>query len=73
MDDVKFQTAVQLARMYGVAETLHPVKCLGESAFIALITELTDAYLLSDENDVVTYFSKIFEDYKTKNQEIELV
>lgn len=54
--DIFLETAIQFARMYGVAETLHPIRYLEEEAFSALILQWTRSYLESEGNDLVAFF-----------------
>lgn len=54
--DVFLETAIQFARMYGVAETLHPIRYLEEEAFSALILQWTKNYLAEKTEDPVAFF-----------------
>lgn len=54
--DIFLETAIQFARMYGVAETLHPIRYLEEEAFSELILQWTRSYLESEGNDLVAFF-----------------
>lgn len=49
-------TAMILARMYGVAETLHPIPCMPMDTFLSLINEWTVEYIKSGKRDVVLFF-----------------
>lgn len=69
MNDDILKIALQLARMYGVAETLNPVKNLDTVNFINMILEWTDEYIKSDEKDIIAYFDKQFQMCKKKNKE----
>lgn len=51
-------TAVNLARMYGVAETLNSMPFMSEEDFIALIDAWTKEYLLLDRSDSVAFFEE---------------
>lgn len=61
MNDDSLQTALQLARMYGVAETLNPVKHLDSVNFITMILEWTQEFIKSNEKDLIVYFDKQFQ------------
>lgn len=51
-----FHTALQLARMYGVAETLHPIPFLPMDAFFPLIEEWATEYENQKSTDILTFF-----------------
>ena len=51
-------TAVNLARMYGVAETLNPMPFMSEEDFVAMIDAWTKEYLLLDRSDSVAFFEE---------------
>lgn len=51
-------TAVNLARMYGVAETLNPMSFMREEDFVAMIDTWTEEYLLLDRSDVIAFFEE---------------
>ncbi len=48
MDKKYLQTAIVLARMYGIAETLNPWDYLENEDFITKITEWADEFTSSD-------------------------
>lgn len=48
--------AVMLARLYGIAETLHPWEYLENEKFLLKIERWTDDFLKSDEQDVLQFF-----------------
>ncbi|MGI6019110.1 MAG: hypothetical protein ACOX8M_10010 [Marvinbryantia sp.] len=48
--------AVTLARLYGIAETLHPWEYLENEKFLLKIERWTDDFLKSDEQDVLQFF-----------------
>ncbi|MBR4026980.1 MAG: hypothetical protein IKJ01_05410 [Lachnospiraceae bacterium] len=60
MNKEHLQIALQLARMYGVAETLNPMKQMDSNSFVTMILEWTDNYIKSNETDIVEYFNKLF-------------
>ena len=55
-DEKYVSIAVNLARMYGVAETLNPVSFMSAEDFDKMIEEWTNEYLLQDRSDIVVYF-----------------
>lgn len=57
-DEKYVSTAVNLARMYGVAETLNPVPFMSEEDFVAMIDAWTNEYLLLDRCDSVAFFEE---------------
>lgn len=52
------KTAIRFARMYGVAETLCPVRYLKEEEFFTLICQWTKEYLTEEINDPVAFFER---------------
>lgn len=56
-DDYVF-TAVNFARMYGVAETLNPMQVMNNEDFFAMIDAWTKEYLLLDRCDSVAFFEE---------------
>lgn len=56
MDRKYLETAITLARMYGVAETLNPWECLENGEFIAKIREWTDEFLSMENTDLTKFF-----------------
>lgn len=62
MDKQYIETAITLARMYGVAETLHPRDYLDNEKFLCKIENWTKEFLNTDNRDIVKFFeSKISE------------
>ena len=60
MDKKYLQTAIVLARMYGIAETLNPWDYLENEDFIAKITEWADEFMGMEAADILAFFeSKI--------------
>lgn len=60
MDKHYMETALTLARMYGVAETLHPWDYLDHDKFISKIQDWTEEFLRTENKDIVRFFeSKI--------------
>lgn len=56
------ETAITLARMYGVAETLHPWAYLENDKFICKIEQWTEEFIQSENQDILTFFeSQIIE------------
>ena len=56
MEKKYLETAVTLARMYGVAETLQPWEHLGNEEFIAKIEKWTDEFLSMENADILKFF-----------------
>ena len=61
MNNDNLNIALQLARMYGVAETLNPVEYMDSEKFITMILAWTDTYIKSNESDLVEFFNKQFQ------------
>lgn len=61
MDKKYLETAIVLARMYGIAETLNPWDYLENEDFIAKITEWADEFTsMETSSDILAFFeSKI--------------
>lgn len=51
-------TAVNLARMYGVAETLNDIPFMVEADFIAMMDAWTREYLLQEQSNIVAFFEE---------------
>lgn len=56
MDRKYLETAITLARMHGVAETLNPWECLENEDFIAKIEKWTEEFLSMGNTDLVNFF-----------------
>ncbi len=56
MEKKYLETALTLARMYGVAETLHPCECLENEKFIAEMEEWTEEFLSLENADLLQFF-----------------
>lgn len=56
MDRKYFETAVMLARMYGVGETLNEWEFLKEDKFLRMIEEWTEEFLGLENGDIVAFF-----------------
>lgn len=50
------ETAVILARMYGIAETLHPWEYLENEKFLLKIEKWTNEFLNAGEEDILKFF-----------------
>lgn len=60
MNKKYLETAIVLARMYGIAETLNPWDYLENEDFIAKITEWADEFMGMEAADILAFFeSKI--------------
>lgn len=53
-----FHTALQLARMYGVAETLHPIPFLPTEEFILQIERWAAEYESQKGGDILAFFEE---------------
>ncbi len=60
MNKQYIEAALALARLYGIAETLHPWDYLENDKFVERIQAWTDEFLSADGTDLVSFFeSKI--------------
>lgn len=60
MDRKYIETAITLARLYGIAETLHPWEYLANDKFPPMIESWTDEFFRTGKHDIVLFFeSKI--------------
>lgn len=60
LEHEKLKTAVILARMYGVRETLEPLPRMSDEKMVDLITKWTEEYLDTEEKDIVRFFESKF-------------
>lgn len=60
LEHEKLETAVILARMYGVKETLEPHPFVSNEEIVMLIMEWTEEYLDSGERDIAQFFESKF-------------
>lgn len=58
IDKNYIDTAIKLSRMYGVAETLHPLPCKPMGDFPTLIRAWTSEYMESPDTDLVKFFER---------------
>lgn len=58
----KLKTAVILARMYGVKETLEPLPCISNEKMVDLILKWTEEYFDTAEEDIEQFFEGRFQD-----------
>lgn len=65
IDPKKMETAIILARMYGVKETLESLPLVSNEDFVSLITERAEEYLNTGTEDIVSFFECRFCTYKT--------
>lgn len=56
MDKKYIETAITLARMYGIAETLHPWDFLENEKFVCKIKCWTDEFLRTENQDILKFF-----------------
>ncbi len=56
LEHEKLKTAVILARMYGIRETLEPLPRMSNEELVDLITRWTEEYLDSEEGDIFRFF-----------------
>jgi len=62
MDKEYIETAITLARLYGIAETLMPWDYLRNEEFICKIEDWAEEFLRTGNKDIVKFFeSKITE------------
>ena len=60
MDNKYLESAILLARLYGIAETLNPWVYLENEKFISLIKEWADEFQSMENGDILKFFeSKI--------------
>lgn len=60
MDNNYLESAILLARLYGIAETLNPWAYLENEKFISLIKEWANEYQAMKNGDILKFFeSKI--------------
>ena len=60
MDNKYLESAILLARLYGIAETLKPWVYLENEKFISLIKEWADEFQSMENGDILKFFeSKI--------------
>lgn len=52
------RTAITLARLYGIAETLHPWDYVENEAFISKIKDWTEEFMNSGSGDILKFFEK---------------
>jgi hypothetical protein len=58
MSEELLYVSINLARMYGVAETLEPIPYRTGEAVAKLVKRLALEYVSSGENDIVEFFEK---------------
>lgn len=62
MDKEYIEIAITLARMYGIAETLHPWDYLENGKFVHKIQSWTEEFLRTGSKDILSFFeSQIIE------------
>lgn len=62
MNEKYIDTAITLARLYGIAETLNPWDFLENGKFLCKIKAWTEEFWHSDGEDIVAFFeSKVIE------------
>lgn len=57
----RLETAIILARMYGIKETLEPLQCISNKKMIVQIEKWTEEYLESELDDIIRFFEGRFE------------
>ena len=60
LEHEKLETAVILARMYGVKETLEPLPCIPNEKIVTIIERWTEEYLDTGERDIAQFFESKF-------------
>lgn len=58
----KLETAIIMARMYGVKETLEPLPCMSNEKMTDLILKWTEVYFDTGEEDIEQFFEGRFQD-----------
>lgn len=58
MDQSHLYTIIQLARLYGIAETLHPLRRRTNADVTLLILGWADAYEQSSDQDLSDFFAQ---------------
>lgn len=58
----KMKTAIILARMYGVKETLEPLPCISNEKMVDLIRKWTEEYFDTAVEDMEQFFEGRFQD-----------
>lgn len=58
IDKQYLETAILLARMYGIAETLHPWDFLENDKFVQKMKDWTDEFLQIEKGDVLSFFER---------------
>lgn len=62
MNEKYIDTAITLARLYGIAETLNPWDYMENEVFIQTIDSWTQEFLLSNSSNILQFFeSKVTE------------
>lgn len=56
MNNKYIETAITLARLYGIAETLQPWEYLENNKFKSIIISWTEEYLKNDKQDIISFF-----------------
>ena len=56
----RLETAVILARMYGIKETLEPQPFVSNEDIVMLVTEWAEEYLDTGEKDITRFFEGKF-------------
>ena len=59
MDRARLHTVIQLARLYGIAETLHPLRPRSNDDISALILSWADEYIRSGAQDLSGFFARV--------------
>lgn len=60
MEKKYLESAILVARLYGIAETLHPWAYVENRKFISMIRKWTDEFVSMENEDVLKFFeSKI--------------
>lgn len=56
MTEQYIETAITLARLYGIAETLYPWPYLENQKFLSIIRDWTEEFLRSEDQDLLQFF-----------------
>lgn len=68
------ETAITFARLYGIAETLHPWEYLDNEKFITTVQKWTEEFLCmkNTEKDILKFFEEKISEYQ-KEQDISVI
>ena len=62
VDHTDLFTVIQLARLYGIAETLHPLRRRKNEGIASLILQWAERYARSGADDLSAFFGQVIRD-----------